>query len=282
MKLIKEIPGVKETPLTFIIERFDESTAQNLLAVTVEKAKEVVGVVNEAYKEEWTKHPSKGIRAVFGQWLVNAVRHFVASIVLCEGVLRKEHDLSVVVDVHYRQIFEIYLQARYYASLDQELQEKYAKKIYAAGCVDYLDKISVRKDDENMADAYKEVSNKLSSFDKELVNEIMKERKKGSFNWFGKAFSQLAKDVSREGEDLRSIYQIISAEVHGTWNLALDVGNPEPGLLVFRGYPDETTLYVRSAETLYQVTNYYMRLWNVIAKSVGAQEVYYVDESEGE
>lgn len=246
----------------------------------VEKAKEVVGVVTGAYKDEWTKHPSKGVRIVFGHWLVNAVRHFHATILLCEGVLQKEHDLSVVVDVHYRQIFEIYLQARYYASLDQGLQEKYAKKIYAAGCVDYLEKISVRKDDENMADAYTEVSNKLSGFDKELVDEIMKERKKGSFNWFGKAFSQLAKDVSREGEDLRSIYQIISAEVHGTWNLALDVDNPEPDLLVFRGYPDETTLYIRSAEILYQVTNYYMRLWNVIAKSVGAQEVYYVDESE--
>lgn len=277
MKLIKGIPEVREVPLTFIIERFDESTSKQVLEAIIEKAKEVVGVVTEAYKEEWTKHPSKGVRAVFGHWLVNAVRHFAATISLCE-----EHDLSVVADVHYRQIFEIYLQTRYYASLDQELQEKYAKKIYAVGCVDYLEKISVRKDHENIIDAYKEVSNKLSRFDKELVDEIMKERKKRSYNWFGKTFSQLAKDVSREGEDLKSIYQIISADVHGTWNLAIDVDNPEPALLDFRGYPDETTLYIRSAETLYQVTNLYIKLWNVIAKSVGAQEVYYIDESESE
>jgi hypothetical protein len=282
MKLIKEISVVKEIPLTFILERFDEATAQNLLTAITEKAKEVVGVVTEAYKEEWTKHSSNNIRVVFGHWLVNAVRHFAASIVLSEGVLLEQHDLSVVVDVHQRQIFEIYLQARYYASLDQELREKHARKIYAAGCIDYLEKISVQKDHENISDAYKEVSDKLSDLDNELIDEIMKERKKGLYNWFGKSFSQLAKDVSQEGEDLRSLYQIISAEVHGTWNLALDVDNPEPGLLDFRGYPDKTTLYIRTAETLYQVTNDYMRLWNIIAKSVGAQEVYYADESESE
>ncbi len=277
MKLIKEIPGVKEIPLTFIIERFDEPTAQKLLQTVINKAEEVVGVVTEAYKEEWTNNPSTLIRAVFGHWLVNAVRHFAAIIVLCE-----EHDLSVVANAHHRQIFELYLQVRYYASLDQESKEKYAEKISAIGCVDYLEKIGVLKDHEHIKSAHKEISDKLSKFDKNLIDEIMGEREKRSYHWFGRSFSQLAKDVSREAEDLRRVYQIISAEVHGTWDLTLDVNNPEPGLLDFRGYPNKTTLYIRAAEMLCQVTALYMNLWNEIAKSVGAQEVYYIDETEGE
>ena len=271
MKLIKEIPRVDEVPLTFIIERFDEATAQKLLHAIIEKAKEVVGVVAEAYKEEWTNNPSTGVRAVFGHWLVNAVRHFGAIITLCEGTLRKEHDLAIVADVHHRQIFELFIQARYYALLDEKSKEKIAKKIYAIGCIDYLEKIDILKDHEYIKDGYNEISDRLSEIDKELVDEIMDERKKKSYQWFGRSFSQLAKDVSQAGEDLRSIYQVISADVHGTWNLALDVDNPEPGHLVFRAYPNRTTLYIRSAEMLHQVTNHYLKLWNGIARSVGAQ-----------
>ncbi len=274
MKLIQGIPELEEGPLVFCVEKIDESSAHELLTVVLDKAKEVIGVVADTYKEEWTTAPSTEVRAVFGHWLVEAMRHFLATICLCE-----EHDLSVVVDVHYRRIFELYIQIRYYASLDQAAKERYAEKIYAIGCIEYLEKISVLKDHEHLRSAYDEISDALTQCDSELVVEINQERKKRQFNWFGGSFSQLAENVSRDGEDLRRAYQIISADVHGTWSLALDVRNPKPGHLDFRGYPDVATLYIRATEKLYQVIALYLNLWNEIAKSVGAQSVYFASET---
>ncbi|HCK65281.1 MAG TPA: hypothetical protein DHW49_03370 [Anaerolineae bacterium] len=272
MKLIKEIPGIRDVPLTFVIDRFDESTAQNLFKIVIEKAKEVRGIVTEAYKEEWKNDPSTNIRIVFVHWLAKAVRHFSAAITLCE-----KNDLSVINDVHHRQIFELFIQIRYFASLNQEEKDKCSKKIYAIGCIDLLEKLSIKKDHPNINGTFKKISDIVSSLDQDLINEIKSRRKKNTYNWFGKTFSQLAKDVSREGEDLRTIYQTISADVHGTWDIVLNVRSSSEHI-DFRGYPDMKTLYLRSAENLYQITNQYMELWNEIAKSVGAQEVYYISE----
>jgi hypothetical protein len=274
MRLIQGIPELEEGPLVFRVEKMDEPTAHKLLGVVLYKTKEVIGVVADVYKEKWTTSPSTGIRAVFGHWFVNATRHFKAAICLCE-----EHDLSVVADVHHRQIFEQYLQVRYYASLDEHAKEKHAKKIYAIGCIDYLEKMNVLKDHEQIKSAYKEVSDALTQFDKGLLDEITEERKKRQFNWFGGSFSQLAEHVNRTGEDLKRAYQIISSDVHGTWSLALDVRNPKPGHLDFRGYPDVTTMYIRSTEELYQNISLYLNLWNEIANSVGAQSVYFTKTS---
>jgi hypothetical protein len=141
--------------------------------------------------------------------------------------------------------------------------------------VEYLEKLNILKDNEYINKANKEISEKLSSYDIDLIDDIRRERKKGIYYWFGRSFSQLAKNVSRAGEDLKSAYQIISADIHGTWNLTLDVNNPEPNILDFCGYPDKTTLFIRAAEMLYQVTSLFMNLWNEIAESVGAQRVYY-------
>jgi hypothetical protein len=271
MKLIKGLPPVEEMPLTFSTERFDEASSYRLLGEVLDKAKEVISVVTEAYKEEWTKNPSTSVRAVLGHWLVSAFRHFRAIITLCE-----EQDLSMVADVHYRQIFELYLQVRYFTSLDDEIKEKCAEKISTIGCMDFLDKLSALKDHEQIKAAYVEVSEKLEKHDKEIVEEIIAERKKGKYTWFGSSYAKLAQTVSQPGEDLKSVYQIISSDVHGSWNLALDVRNPKPGHLDFRGYPDNATLYLRAAETVHQVTGRYMFLWNEIAESVGAQKVYFV------
>jgi len=273
MKLIKKVPELGEIPLTFCIERFDEVSAKDLLAKAIETADEVIGAVSGAYKEEWTNNPSTIVRAVFGHWLVKAGRHLAATITLC-----KEHDLSVVVDVHHRQIFELFLQVRYYASLHQDGKEKNAMKILAIGYVEFLEKMNLVKDDKHIQGVYKDTSELLSQVDKDLVEEIKNERGKRLFYWFGSSFSQLAKNVSRMGENLKAVYQIISADVHGSWNLALDVKHSKPGCLDFRGYPDKTTMYVRAAQKLYQVTNLYMNLWNEIAESVGAPKVYYFDQ----
>jgi len=274
MKFIKRIPEYKGTPLIDCTDINSESAAHDLLCVVIAKAREVIGVVSDAYREEWTNKPSTGVRAVFGHWLVKAVRHFAAITILCE-----ERDLSVLANVHHRQIFELFLQARYYASVDQEEKEKYTEKISASGCMEYLEKLDILKDHDYIKGAYEEISEKLALYDENLVDEIKRERKKRINYWFGRSFSQLAKDVSREGEDLRSVYQIISADIHGAWDLTLDVDNPEPGVLNFRGYPDKTTMYIRAAEMLDQVTTLYMNLWNEIAESVGAQGVYYLVET---
>ena len=72
---------------------------------------------------------------------------------------------------------------------------------------------------------------------------------------------------------------LFSTEVHGKWDLVLEVDNPEPGVLDFRGYPDRTTLLKRTIEMVDQVTTLYMNLWDEIAESVGAEKVFYLDES---
>jgi hypothetical protein len=274
MKLIKRIPELKEMPPTFCVDRYSESTARDLLREVIIKAREVIEVVSEAYKEEWTNKPSISVRAVFGHWLVKAARHFLAAIILCE-----ERDLSVVAGVHHRQMFELFIQIRYYASATLEGKEIFAEKISALGCVEYLEKLDVVKDNDHMKGAYDEISEILTHHNQDIVSEIRKERKNRIYDWFGCSFSQLAKDVSREGENLRGAYQIISADIHGAWDLALGVNNPEPGVLDFRGYPNKATMYIRAADLLDQITTLYMNLWNEIAESVGAQGVYYSVES---
>lgn len=270
MKLIKGIRLIEEMPVTFCTERFDDASSYNLLGEVLDKAKEVITVVKEAYKEDWTKNPSTSVRAVLGHWLVSANRHFRAIITLCE-----KQDLSVVAHVHYRQIFELYLQVRYFTLLDDVTKERSVKKIFVIGFIDFLDKLSKLKDHEQIKAAYEEVSEKLKKCDKEIVEEVSAERKKRIYSWFGLSYAKLAQTVSPPGEDLKNVYQIISSDVHGTWNLALDVYNPSPDHLDFRGYPDKATLYLRAAETVHQVTGRYMFLWNEIAESVGAQKVYF-------
>lgn len=268
MKLIKRLPECDGTPLTFKIDLFNESSAYDLLRRVIENARQVIGAVSDLYK--WTNNPSLNVRAVFGHWIVKAMRHFCAITILCE-----ERDLSVVANVHYRQIFEIYLQIRYYSSLSEEVKEKYAEKIMALGCLEYLEKMGVLKDHDHFKQSYEEISKKLAMYDKELVTEIENNRKKNKYSWFDNSFSKLAKNICREGEDLESAYHMLSADMHGVWDLILDVDNPAPGVLDFRGYPNKTILYIRAAEMLDQVTSLIMKLWNEVADSVGAQGVFY-------
>ena len=273
MKVVRQIPELSGDALTFNIERFSDDEARDLLGRVISKAREVISVVSSAYQEEWKNNPSTGIRAVFGHWLVQTVRHFAAVIILCE-----EDDLSVVANTHHRQIFELFLQVRYFASVDQDTKEILAQKIPAIGYIEYLEKLSVIKDHKHIKDAYDEIKQMLELYDDDLIQEIITDRKNRKYNWFGRSFSQLAKDISRNNEDLRSTYQIISADIHGIWDLSLDVRNPEPGVLDFRGYPDKATLFIRATELVDQVTTLFIKLWNEIAESVGAECVYYYDE----
>lgn len=274
IKLIKSLPRAADSPLSFNINNFDENRALALLNEVIEKANEVIHVIGDAFRGDWTKDPTTAVRAVFGHWLVNAFRHFRATIILC-----KEFGLSSVADVHSRQIFEIFLQVRYYASFTENEKENIAEKISAIGCIDVLDKLSILQDHEGVSKGYKEISERLGGYSKNILKEIYDERRKGKYNWFGRSFSQLARDVSRSGEDLSRKYKLLSGDAHGTWDLALDVSFPSPGQINFRGYPDDTTYYIRTIDTLIEVMEQYMKVWNEIADSVGATKVFFIDES---
>jgi hypothetical protein len=112
----------------------------------------------------------------------------------------------------------------------------------------------------------------LSKYDPELVSLIRIERKK-NMHWFMTTFTKLARLVSRKGEDLASAYRIISGDLHGVWDLTLGVAQPKPGILDLRGYPDKATMYIWAADMVDLATQLYARVWNEIARSVGAPQV---------
>ena len=239
------------------------------LRFVINRAWDAIGMVSDAYNQPWTKEPSTGIRAVFGHWLVRSVRHLSSIITLCET-----HDLSLVASVHHRQIFEIYLQVKFFSLHNQDKQNYLAEKISVIGCVDFLVKLEKVKNRKDVKKGYTEVQNILSLHDEKIIEEIKQKRNKNIYNWFEMSFSKLASDVSEDGEDLSKVYQIISSEAHGTWGLAFDVINPEPGKLDFKGYIDQNDLYRRASDILDQATILYVNLWNVIADSVGARQVF--------
>jgi hypothetical protein len=117
---------------------------------------------------------------------------------------------------------------------------------------------------------YEDVEKQLGLFDADLVTEIRDERKSNIMYWFGRTFSKLAKEVTREPEDLAQVYRLTSAQIHGAWDLALDVTNPAPGQLDFRGYQNKAQLYYWSAELLDRVIQLYIQIWNEVAETVGA------------
>ena len=270
MKLIKGVPEISNMPAVFMSDKYTEKTASHLLAKVEAYAKEALKVVLEAFKEEWKYHPSAKIKGVFGHWLVNSSRHLRAAIILCN-----EYDLSIVANVHHRQIFEIFLQVKYYANLTQNEKEEKADILSIIGSIEFLEKMKGLQDSDNIEKSYKEITAYLARYDKELVDNIKKKRKNSKYNWFDRSFNQLAKDMGNKDQDLKVAYQIISADIHGTWDYLFDVKHFEPGVIDLRGYPDRTTLFIRAAETLYQVTNLFITLWNEIARSVGAEEVFY-------
>lgn len=263
-------PFLEESPF---YEREDikiDDEAKAFLDLIIEYARNSEAKVVDAFKGEWKNNPSTIVRAVFGNWCVTALRHLEAM-----NILGETHDFSVVSSVHYRQIFEMFIQVRYYASLSQEEQVRYGKKIHAIGCVDYIEKMKVVKDHPSIKPAYDEMLGALEEYEKELVEEIYADRKKRRYTWFGNTYTWLAKEVSKEGDKLDELYRIASTSAHGSWDLTLGVDNPEPGKLDFRGYPDKRIMYLRAAEEIDDAVKHFLNLWNEVAESVGALKVMY-------
>lgn len=247
---------------------YSEFRAKEHLGRVIGLARKAISRVSDAYSQDWKENPSTEIRAALGYWVVCATRHFAAITILCE-----EHDLSMVADTHYRQMLEIQLQIRFYVSLDKSIWERTAQKISAYGCIDYLEKLESIMDHPNVQHGYQEVESLLENFDKDLIDSIRSDRAKRIWYWFGKSFSNIADKVSRNGEDLKTLYQIQSADLHGSWGLTLGVSNPKPGSLDFRDYPDKATMYRWAADSLDLATQTYISIWNDVARNVGAPSV---------
>lgn len=238
------------------------------LIATVPASRSIMKKVANAFRGEWALNPGTGTRAALGKWVVTAKRHLVAI-----TVLAVEHDLSTVAHVHQRQIFEIMLQVRQFAQTDQSEHERLAQKISASGCLEFLDKLEPVKTHPEVRAGYQTMTDQLSRYDPQLVAAIKAERSKQRFNWFATSFSDLARRVSRPGEDLASAYRIISGELHGVWDLTIGVVNPAPGNLDFRGYPDLATLYRWAADLVDEATLRYVQVWNEVAVLVGSEVV---------
>ena len=242
-----------------------------LLEQGLERAYQIISQVSEAFQETWELNPGTGIRALLGSWNIRAVRHLLAIITLAD-----ERDLALVANVHYRQMFEIMLQIRYFLSASIDEQEALAEKISAWGCLDWLEKMKSLKDHDLINRGYQQMMEQLETYNPKLVVQIREERSK-NWNWFGMSFSKLAHQVSKDGEDLKSAYHIISADLHGSWEVTLNVANPQPGVLDFRGYPDKATLYYWAAEVVDRASQLYLQTWNEVARSVGAPQVQMQD-----
>jgi hypothetical protein len=167
-------------------------------------------------------------------------------------------------------MLEIFLQARAVISAEGPVRERMAQKVSAWGCVDYLEKMERFKDAPFGRKGYLEIQEQLTHFDPGLVEEIRKDRGKKKMYWFGTSFTKLGSTLSRGEEDLGLLYRITSGQSHGSWDIALDVANPEPGHLDFRGYPNEAQLALWAADAVDQAMLLYHRLWNEVAEAVGA------------
>lgn len=262
-------------------ERNDIKTdedAKAFLCLIIEYARKSERKVAQAARGEWKNNPPAIVRAAFGHWYVSAMRHLEAM-----NILSAVRDYSVVTLVHHRQIFEIYIQVRFFASLNPEQQESYGQKIHAIGSVEYIEKLKVVKDHPFIKPNYDEMIGFIDDYDPGIIEEIYKDRKKGQYRWFGRTYTSLAKEVSKDGDKLDDLYRILATSAHGSWDLALGVDYSKPGTLNFRGYSDKRTMYLRAAEEIDQATKHFLNLWNEVAESVGALKVMYTcDEIPGE
>lgn len=238
------------------------------MKLSIGTARDNILAVTDAFTKDWEANPSTGVRALLGHWMVDAFRHIRALIALCE-----EQDLSMVADAHNRQLFEILLQVRHFLSYDENQRERIAQKISAMGCIDFLEKLEPLKDHPIVMPGYLEAERQLKEYDPDIVEEIREDRAKRIWYWFGKSFSSLAEAVSGTGQDLKTVYQLRSAEMHGSWALTFGVANPEPGSLDLRGYPNRAVMYEWAADLVDESVRLYVSIWNAIAQVVKAPAV---------
>jgi hypothetical protein len=245
----------------------EETAAQHLLDSVTRRATSVAVAISTAFGEPWSLNPSTGVKAVFGLWANRSVRHLTAIVVLA-----RIESLALLAEVHYRQILEIHLQVRYFALASALERERFAQKISAWGCVEWLRKMEPFKEHDFAKAGWREMNDQLSRYDPNIVNEV-KVALSRRYYWFGRSFSGLARVVSKGAEDLEGAYHLSSTQLHGTWDLTLGASNPRPGRLDFREWPDKATLFGWAADIVDRGTQLCLRTWNEVARATGATEV---------
>jgi hypothetical protein len=170
-------------------------------------------------------------------------------------------------------MFEIKLQIRKYLAQDAVDRPALADRITLWGYYDLADKLKPGLEHPVMNRGYEWVQRNIAGYEAKIRGEVVKERQHNQRWWFGKSFSQLAKEVSRGNENLKALYHLLSADAHGTWALATEVASLQPGHLDFRGYPDKATMYRWAAEDLDYTMHLYLECWNEVARAVGAPTI---------
>jgi hypothetical protein len=246
----------------------NEIEAKTRLSATVSTSRGVIQRVTDAFHADWNLNPGQATRAALGKWIVTATRHLTAM-----NLLAEEHDLWTVSHSHHRQIFEILLQVRHFTQAEPALRDRLAQRVSASGCLELLDHLEPLQDHPKVRPGYQEMTDLLSKYDQDVIEELRAQRAKRRFNWFGTSFTELARRVSIGHEDLAGAYGIISSEHHGVWDLTIGVAAPDPGVLDFRGYPDLEANYQRAADLVDEATQRYAQIWNDVARIVGAPTV---------
>ena len=248
-------------------QEFSEEEARLLLEQAITETNVKFSEFSDAFHGEWTRNPPTSERVVLGFWIISAWRHLRAVVVLADS-----YDLNNVAEVHFRSILEIFLQVRYFIQTEKSKRERMAQKVSAWGCIDYLEKVEKLKGYKFAQAGYAMMNSHLANYDSELIKEIQAERKK-NFYWFVSSFTTLATNVSKQGEDFAHVYKMTSAEAHGSWDVVLNVAEPEPGHLDFSGYPNRASLFVSGAESIDRTLRFFIKMWNEVAGDVGAEKV---------
>jgi len=259
---------VSRAPDSQCDNNMNDIEAKSDLSATVATSRDIIARVSEAFQTDWTRNPATPTRAALGKWIVTAKRHLSAMIVLAE-----QNDLWTVSHSHHRQIFEILLQVRHFIQAQTGQHSRLAQKVSASGCLEFLHQLESIKDHPKVRPGYEEMTDLLSKYDSDVIEELEAQRAKGRHHWFGTSFTKLARRVSRSGENLASVYGILSSEHHGVWDLTIGVASPTPGELDFRGYPDIESNFQRAADLVDEATQRYVQIWNDVAQFVGAPSV---------
>lgn len=250
-----------------------ERQARAELEIAIDRASEAIARVAYSFAQPWRKSPGTGARAVFGLWANKLIRHLAAVTVLSQG-----GGLSQIAEVHYRQMIEILIQVRKFASAAPEERERLAQRISAFGSLEFIEKLEQFKDTDFGRQGYGEAVDQLGKYDDRIVKRAKRDRERRRWYWFGRSFSSLAREVGRKGEDLEKLYHLTSAQTHGVWDVTFGVSSPEPGVLLFGESPDAATSARWAAELVDRATQQTLVIWNEIAEATGAPRVSRLDQ----
>lgn len=223
--------------------------------------------IDQEFKSNMPTPPNDGVQRVLGVWIYWLLLHSKAILRLAS-----KQDLGMSAEVHYRQLVEIFLQFRKIALAKPALREEMARKIMIFGILDWMQKLENLQDLNEVASGFTEMKRMLAKFPEVEVANARRARKEKKWNWYETSFTQLARDVSQEGERFGNLYQLTSGSAHGSWNVALGVSESSQGDFVYSPVKDRKTMYRWAEETMSRAENFLIDTWREISQFVGFGE----------